>query len=88
MPKEYDANMSNFSEGSKAKTEVKEKNRVRKEKLAGFIFDLAKLVFAGLVIGSVTPIFTEKFQWINLVFLVTGLYVTYIIASFANKLLK
>lgn len=79
---------SNFSEQQKAKTEAKEKNKLRKEKLAGFFFDLAKLIFAGLVIGSVTPIFTEKFQIVNLVFMLLGIYSTYILAAFANNLLK
>lgn len=69
-------------------TEAQAKNKFRREKLANFFFDLAKLVFAGLVVGSVTPIFTDKFQIVNLVFLLIGALGTYILAIFANELLK
>lgn len=37
--------MSNWSEQQEAKKEVKEKDRVRREKLAGFFFNLAQLTY-------------------------------------------
>lgn len=80
--------MGNFSIQQEKSRNTEERKRIRQDKLAGFFFDLAKLVFAGLVIGSITPIFTEKFQLINLAFFSVGAYGTYVIASFANKLLK
>lgn len=64
------------------------KTNIRKEKLAGFFFDLAKLVFAGLVVGSITPMFTDSFKWENIVFFVSGSYATFILARFANNCLK
>ena len=41
--------MGSWSEQQEVKKEVKEKDKVRREKLAGLFFDLAKLSFAGLV---------------------------------------
>ena len=47
--------MGNWSERQEVKKEVKEKDKVRREKLAGYFFDLSKLSFAGLVIGITLP---------------------------------
>ena len=38
--------MGNWSVQQEAKKEVKEKDKVRREKLAGFFFNLAQLTFA------------------------------------------
>lgn len=73
---------------STAVSEALAKNKLRREKLANFFFDLAKLVFAGLVVGSVTPIFIDTFQPSILIPVVIGLVVTVVLASFANNLLK
>lgn len=80
--------MSNFSEQQKAKTEVKEKNKVRREKLAGYFFDLSKLIFAALVLGGISPLFSENSQSISWWSIIVGGYATYIFAYFANKILK
>ena len=48
-----------------AKKEVKEKDKVRREKLAGFFFNLAQLTFAGLVLGGITPIYANVEAGIN-----------------------
>lgn len=42
--------MGSWSNQQEAKKETKEKDKVRKEKLASYFFDLSKLSFAGLVI--------------------------------------
>lgn len=44
--------MGNWSKVQEEKKEGKEKDKVRREKLAGFFFNLAQLVFAGLVVGG------------------------------------
>jgi len=79
---------SNWSEQQKARMEVKEQNKVRREKLAGYFFDLSKVSFAGLVIGIIIPLLSnvEDFNtWIAAVF---GLMLTVILALIANKILK
>lgn len=80
--------MSNFSEQQKVKTEVKEKNKVRKEKLAGYFFNLSQLTFAALVLGGVTPLFTNQANISNWITIPFGILSTYVFATIANRILK
>lgn len=57
--------MGNWSEQQEARKEVKNKDKVRREKLAGYFFDLSKLVFAALVLGGITPLFTNVSNEMN-----------------------
>ena len=80
--------MGKFSEQIEVKKEVKEKDKVRREKLAGYFFDLSKLSFAGLVIGIVLPLFTNVGD-LKIWFAASlGLILTILSALFANKILK
>jgi len=79
---------SNWSEQQKARTEVKEQNKVRREKLAGYFFDLSKVTFGGLVIGGLSPIFGMHYETTDLVMLFFGLLTTITFAIFANNILK
>lgn len=56
--------MGNFAEAGKIKDEMKKRDATRREKLAGYFFDLSKLIFAGMVIGLILPLLsdTEKRQ--------------------------
>jgi hypothetical protein len=80
--------MGNFEETRKAKEEVRKKNDVRKEKIAGYFFDLSKLSFAGMVIGGITPLFTNTDNEVNYFTSFIGLVSTYIFAFTANRILK
>ncbi|MDN0052176.1 hypothetical protein QVN91_04185 [Bacteroides caecigallinarum] len=80
--------MGNFEETRKAKEEVRKKNDVRKEKIAGYFFDLSKLSFAGMVIGGITPLFTNTDNEVNYFTSLIGLVSTYIFAFTANRILK
>lgn len=80
--------MRNFEETRKAKEEVRKKNDVRKEKIAGYFFDLSKLSFAGMVIGGITPLFTNTDNEVNYFTSLIGLVSTYIFAFTANRILK
>ncbi len=71
-----------------AKKEVKDKDKTRREKLASYFFDLSKLVFAALVLGGITPLFTNASNEINWTTIVLGIFSTYIFANFANRILK
>ena len=51
--------MGNFDNDRVKKEEAKKRNNVRREKLAGYFFDLSKLSFAGLIIGLVLPLFSQ-----------------------------
>lgn len=61
----------------------------RREKLAGYFFDLSKLSFAGLVIGSLSPIFSgSSFGWFNGAALACGAIATLAFAIIGNKTIK
>lgn len=64
-----------------------EKERVRKEKIASFFFDLGKLTFAASVLGGLTPLLTKNslLDWLGVIL---GVIVTVIFAGIGNKFLK
>lgn len=80
--------MGNWSDKQEIKKEGKEKDKTRREKLAGYFFDLSKLSFAGLVIGVVIPLYSNLEDENNWYSICTGIILTIISASFANKILK
>lgn len=69
-------------------TETKERNRTRKEKLAGYFFDISKLTFAAIVLGGLSPVFGLQYEFKDIVMLIFGLITTVSFAIFANKILK
>nr|DAW16436.1 MAG TPA: hypothetical protein [Bacteriophage sp.] len=80
--------MSNWSEKQEAKKEGKEKDKVRREKLAGYFFNLSQLTFVALVLGGVTPLYTNIDVGINWYILVAGITLTVILANIGNLILK
>ena len=64
-----------------------EKDRLRKEKIASFFFDLGKLTFAAAVLGGLTPLLTKNtlLDWLGVIL---GVIVTVIFACIGNKILK
>ena len=56
--------------------------------MAGYFFDLSKLTFVGLVVGSVTPLFMDTLDAVNWGTLILGGFVTCAFAFFANRILK
>lgn len=80
--------MGKFAERQVALQEAKEWHKVRREKLAGYFFDISKLSFAGLVIGLLLPLFSDfENQTIKIV-ISFGLILTISSALLANKILK
>lgn len=80
--------MGNFAEAGKIKDEMKKRDTTRREKLAGYFFDLSKLIFAGMVIGLILPLLSDTENakmWIIAVF---GIILTTLSALLANKILK
>ena len=80
--------MGNWSERQEVKKEGKEKDKVRREKLVGYFFNLSKLIFAALVLGGITPLFTNVTNGINWSTITLGTISTYMFANFANRILK
>lgn len=80
--------MSNFENNRKVKEERKERDNTRREKLAGYFFDFSKLCFAGMVIGVISPLFSnieDVKMWFITLF---GIVLTTLSALLANKILK
>lgn len=80
--------MGTFDENRKSKEEIKKKNEIRKEKMAGFFYDLSKLSFAGLVIGGFSPLIINLDNSMNWVTAISGVISTCGLAFLANRILK
>lgn len=66
----------------------KEKVKTRKEKLAGYFFNLSQLTFTGTGVGGIAPILQGEFGEKNYLVIVFGIVMTVIFASIANRILK
>lgn len=80
--------MGTWSQQQEVRKETKERDKTRKEKLAGYFFDLSKLSFAGLVIGIIIPLYVNFLDENNWYIAVTGIVLTTLSALLANKILK
>ena len=78
--------MGNWSERQEEKRERKEKDKTRREKLAGYFFNLSQLTFVAL--GGITPLYTSIEIGINWYVLVAGVILTVILANIGNLILK
>lgn len=82
--------MSNFSKMQEERTERKEKDKTRREKLAGFFFNLAQVSFTILSLGlSITLVKEELYDNIILLVLVSmGVVLTVLFAKIGNNILR
>ena len=80
--------MGNWSQQQELKKEAKEKDKLRKEKLASYFLNLSQLTFVALVLGGITPLYTHIETEINWYVLVAGVLLTVILATIGNKILK
>lgn len=80
--------MSNWSERQNAKKEVKEKEKLSRETLGKFFYDLAKISFAALVIGSVVSVATQQEKVEYWLLILIGIFVTYIFSYIGYKIIK
>lgn len=65
--------------------ETREKEKTRKEALGKLFHDFSKLSFAGLVIGGMTPIYTELYYESNLLYILWGVILSFIFALFGDR---
>lgn len=67
--------------------DTKEKARLRKDKLSGLAFDMAKLTFAGMVLVGFTPLVNNHtvWDWLNVAI---GLLLTAILVLIGKNILK
>lgn len=65
-----------------------ERNRMRKEAVSKYFFDMSKLVFAALVLGMITSLLTSELTEQMGYLLVGGSLVTCLFAYFGYKTIK
>ncbi|MDD2953611.1 MAG: hypothetical protein PHC95_10675 [Parabacteroides sp.] len=80
--------MGNWDKQQEARKDTKEKDKVRREKLAGYFYDTSKLILAGVVIGGITPLYSDNTKGINVYVIFAGVIATILLAWIANKILK
>jgi len=80
--------MGKFTDQQTIKKEAKEKEKVRRETLGKFFYDLAKLSFAGLVIAWLTQMPENYYDVKNVVVLLFGISFTILFSIIGDKILK
>lgn len=70
--------------------ELKERNKVRREKLAGFFLNLAQISFTVLAIGLPVTLFKEELydNYMLIISSVVGFILTIVFAKIGNNILK
>ena len=58
------------------------------EKLAGYLYDISKLIFGGIVLAGLSPIFTDATISMNYPVIISGLFASVILAVISNQILK
>lgn len=73
--------MGNWSEQQEVRKEVKEKDKVRREKLASLFFDLCKVTYTVLVVGLLVTLFQNELytNYLMIALVVVGVLVAFII---------
>ena len=62
---------------------------IRREILAGYFFDLSKLMCSGVVVGGLSPLFTgDEMGIFNYLCISFGFTATVLFAYFGNEILK
>lgn len=80
--------MGNFSSRQSKADNARERDHQRRDRLAGYFYDLSKLSFAGLMIGVITPLFTDEGAGTDVFVIVIGLVLPVLSAMLANKILR
>ena len=79
--------MGSWSEQQVVKKEVKEKEKTSRETLGKFFYDLAKISFTALVVGSVVSVATQQEKVEYWILILIGIFVTYIFSQYFGKFL-
>ncbi|MDR0891595.1 MAG: hypothetical protein LBN24_03180 [Mediterranea sp.] len=80
--------MEKNTKQSKSRNTAIDRENVRVENLAKYFFDLSKLVFAALVVGGFSPLYTGTAVSVNWLIMGLGIVGTCLAAYTGNKLLK
>ena len=71
-----------------SRKEREERDFKIKEKLAGYFFDISKLVFAGMVLVGGVPLIIDKPQIGHVVLVMIGIALTLLLATIGHRIIK
>ena len=80
--------MGNFVKQQEERKEAKEKEKLSRETLGKFFYDLAKIAFTALVIGSIVSIVTEKEKQDYGILVAIGSMATIVFSMIGYKIIK
>lgn len=80
--------MSSFSDQHSNRKEAKEKEKLSKETLGKFFYDLAKIAFTALVVGSVVSVVIEQRKTEYALLITIGALTTYVFALIGYRIIK
>lgn len=80
--------MGNFERNNTMRKEREERDFKVREKLSGFFFDLAKLIFAAMVLVSGIAMIDNEPTRSQVLLFVSGIFFTVIIAMIGYNILK
>lgn len=80
--------MSNFGRNIEVKKERKERDKLSRETLGKYFYDLSKLSFGSMVLGVVLPWFSESDKENYWLLLLIGLFTTASLAFFGYKIIR
>ncbi len=80
--------MGKFAEQQELQKENKEKQKIGREKLGSFFYDLAKIVFTTMVAGSIVTMVSGQPKLALWWLLAVGVGGTYVLAQIGNNIIK
>ncbi len=80
--------MGNFAKQQEEHKEAKEREKLSRETLGKFFYDLAKIAFTALVVGSIVSVVTEQKKFEHWILIAIGSLVTYIFSIIGYKIIK
>lgn len=85
---QYSIYMSSFVKQQEEKKEIKEKEKLSRETLGKFFFDLAKLVFTAMALVGGVSLIVNELQMQQGILAIVGVSLTYTLAAIGYKILK
>lgn len=80
--------MGNFAKQQEEHKEAKEREKLSRETLGKFFYDLAKIAFTALVVGSIVSVVTEQKKFEHWMLIIIGSLATYIFSAIGYKIIK
>ena len=80
--------MGKWIEQQNVKKETKEKNKIRREKIAGYFLTLSQLTFVALVLGGITPLYINEEHVVSWMLLGAGAMMPMLFGIAGYRILK